>query len=153
MLISEVNSPIRLRREHHIRRARLHRPVPQTSVLRCSSTTRASALLYCTCARTAANHLTLMQVTQYRGTIMSLFSASNSLGLAARASRPTRSKYGHQYSVLINFPDETQIPIGDLCQQWNMNRRQVVMLIAQLKTNPKIYEDLLNTYVEKDIPP
>jgi len=31
---------------------------------------------------TASNHLTLMQVPQYRGTIMSLFTAANSLGLA-----------------------------------------------------------------------
>ena len=35
---------------------------------------------------TASNHLTLMQVPQYRGTIMSLFSAANSLGLALGAA-------------------------------------------------------------------
>lgn len=31
---------------------------------------------------TASNHLTLMQIPQYRGTMMSLFTAANSLGLA-----------------------------------------------------------------------
>ena len=35
---------------------------------------------------TASNHLTLMQVPQYRGTIMSLFSAANSLGLVLGAA-------------------------------------------------------------------
>ena len=35
---------------------------------------------------TASNHLTLMQVPRYRGTIMSLFSAANSLGLALGAA-------------------------------------------------------------------